>query len=80
MEFNLNDYKKKLPPVLRKRRRDLEVTQKELAKKAGVSEKTVIDIENKNFKGLAVDTIEKVCKALDISAKFVLGIGGDHAD
>ena len=78
MEFSLDDYKKKLPLALRKRRRDLEVTQKELAKKAGVSEKTIIDIENKNFKGLAVDTIAKVCKALDISAKFVLDTGGDH--
>ena len=50
------------------------ITQKELAKKIGVSAQTV----SKYMKAdvfPALDTLAKLCSALDVSANYVLGLG-----
>ena len=75
MQFNIEDYKSRLPGVIRSCRRKQDTTQKALAKKAGMSDKTIIDLENNNFNNLTIATVQKVCNALDIKVVFVLSGG-----
>lgn len=42
------------------------MTRGELAKKAGVSINTLRPLWNDNWKGINRETMEKICKALDI--------------
>ena len=50
------------------------ITQKELAKKIGVSAQTVSKYMKSDVFP-ALDTFAKLCSALDVSANYVLGLG-----
>ena len=58
---------------VRIRRQVLELTQEGLAEKIGVSTSFVGHIERGSRK-LSVETLYALCKALDTSADFLLGI------
>ena len=68
--MELTDIQLRLRECIRRSR----ITQKELAKKIGVSAQTV----SKYMKAdvfPALDTFAKLCSALDVSANYVLGLG-----
>ena len=75
-EFNIEQYRTNLARAVRKRRRAMDLSQKALAESAGVSERTVINIETGNYKSLTLTTIQAVTKALDITVRMTLS-GGD---
>ena len=58
---------------VRIRRKVLEMTQEELAEKIGVCTSFVGHIERGTRK-LSVETLYDLCKALDVSADFLMGI------
>ena len=72
MQFDIEEYRERLAEKVRNKRRAVDLTQKELAKKAGVSEVTVVSIEKMHYRSLTVSTIQAVCKALDIHATMGL--------
>ena len=75
MEFSLKQYRDKLPGAIRKSRRAQDLTQREVAKRAGVSERTIKVIEARNFNSLTFTTVEKVCGALGIKVTLVVKEG-----
>ncbi len=58
---------------VRIRRQVLELTQEELAEKISVSTSFIGHIERGSRK-LSVDTLYDICKVLDVSADFLLGL------
>lgn len=58
---------------VRIRRKELKITQEKLAEMVDVSTSFIGHIERGTRK-LSVETLFKVCKALDISADFLLGL------
>ena len=58
---------------VRIRRKVLELTQEELADRIDVSTSFIGHIERGTRK-LSVETLHDLCKALDVSADFLLGI------
>lgn len=64
--------------IVRQQRAEVGLTQKKLAKKAGVSERLVIALELGDATGIRVDKLLKVLDALDLSLA-VLGAGDDDA-
>ena len=75
MEFSILDYREKLSGAIRKSRRAQDLTQREVAKKAGVSERTIKVIEACTFNNLTFTTVEKVCGALGIKVTLVIQEG-----
>ena len=70
IEFTIDKYRENLATIVRRVRRNREISQRELALKAGVSLRTVASIETGSYKSLTFTTVEKVCKALDIEVKM----------
>lgn len=52
------------------------ISQKEIAKKIGVSPQTVSKYMTQNIFP-ALDTLAKLCKMLDVSADYILGISNE---
>lgn len=75
-EFSIEQYRINLARAVRKRRRDMDLSQVQLAESAGVSERTVINIETGNYKSLTLTTVQAVTKALDITVRMSL-TGGE---
>ena len=73
-EFSIEHYRKNLSEVVRKRRRDMDLSQVALAKLAGVSERTIINIETCNYKSLTLTTVQAVTKALGITVSISLNM------
>lgn len=65
-EFKVEHYRQHLATIVRKQRRDKDLSQKALGELAGVSERTIIRIEIGNYKGLTLHTIQAVTKALGV--------------
>lgn len=53
------------------RRKELNLTQKELTEKAGLNDKYISNIERATSIP-SIDTLVSICKALDISVDFIL--------
>ena len=64
--------------IVKEQRVEAGLTQKKLAKKAGVSERLVIALELGDATGIRLDKLLKVLSALDLSLG-VLGAGDDDA-
>ena len=64
--------------IVRQQRAEVGLTQKKLAKKAGVSERLVIALELGDATGIRVDKLLKVLDALDLSLA-VLGAADNDA-
>ncbi|WLR46559.1 helix-turn-helix transcriptional regulator [Halobacillus litoralis] len=62
------DWKKELAINIRNRRKELGLTQNDLAKKVGIGRTTISRIENE-FHNPYLDTLEKLAKALEIDPK-----------
>ena len=77
MEFSIEDYKKNLAEVVRRYRRYFDLSQVALAERAGVSEKTIVNIETGNYKSLTLTTIQAVTKALGVTVRISLSEGGN---
>ena len=60
-----------------KKRRELAMTQEELAEKIDVSTQMISNLES-GKKAIRPENLAKICKALDISADYVL-TGSEHA-
>jgi transcriptional regulator with XRE-family HTH domain len=63
--------------VIRRRR---EMTQRELAKMAGLSTNTISRLEQGDLKDLGGQAIAKVARALEVSADFLLGLTDETAE
>lgn len=64
--------------AVRDKRREDGLTQKQLAKRAGVSERLVVALELGDATGIRLDKLLQVLEALDLSLA-VLGAGDDAA-
>ena len=60
-----------LGTILRKQRKELKLTMKEVAERARISEGFLSQIEN-NVNNPSVDTLKNICSALGINAGDVL--------
>lgn len=67
-EFKVEQYRQHLATIVRKQRRDKDLSQKALGELAGVSERTIIKIETGDYKGLTLTTVQAVTKALGVLA------------
>lgn len=56
-----------LAEKIREQRLKKELTQEELAQKAGIPYVTLVKIERESVKNPTIDTIKKIAKALEIS-------------
>lgn len=66
-----------LGPLIRRHRKDRELTLKEVAEKAGVSEGFMSQVEN-NVKSPSVETLIKICNAIGVNAGDVLNQVGSQ--
>jgi len=55
------------------RRRDLRLTQKELAERTGISANTIARLERGGVQDLRGSAIARLADALDVSADYLLG-------
>ncbi len=62
----------KLGRQIRQRRRQVGITQEELAAKTGLDYKYVQQIEGKNPPAIRIDTIERIAKALKTTSSKLL--------
>lgn len=62
--------------ALKELRRSKEVSQRELADRVGVDFSYISKIENNRMPPPAADTIERICRALDVSADDLLAMSG----
>ena len=58
---------------IRRKRREMDITQEQLAEMAGISTAFVGHIE-RGTRVLSVETLERICKALGVSADYLIGI------
>lgn len=65
-EFKVEEYREHLAEIVRKQRRAKDLSQKALGELAGVSKRTILNIETGNYKGLTLTTVQAVTKALGI--------------
>lgn len=63
---------KKLGSIIRKKREEYNLTQEQLAKKAGISIKHLSNIEISNVKSVGLKTLVSIAKALDTSLDYLL--------
>ena len=63
--------------MIRQYRKKKELTLKDVSQKAGVSEGFLSQVEN-SVNSPSVDTLMKICKALDVSAGDILNQVNDH--
>ena len=75
IEFSILEYREKLSEAIRRSRRAQDLTQCEVAKSAGVSERTIKVIESGIFNSLTFTTVGKVCKALKLKVRFIVQEG-----
>jgi transcriptional regulator with XRE-family HTH domain len=61
---------------VRKRRRDLDMTQVELAAKSGLAQFHISLIEKEHVKNIQTDTLKKLALALDVSADWLIDLQG----
>jgi DNA-binding XRE family transcriptional regulator len=71
MTDTIDHYRDKLAFFVKTGRQKLKLTQKDLAEKANVSERTINSIETKNYTDLTFLTVKKVCRALGDKANIV---------
>lgn len=62
---------------LRRIRRAQDVTQQQLAHKAGLNVITVSRLENGTAKAVYADTVSALAKALSVSSDYLLGVTDD---
>ena len=55
-------------------RRDLDINQKELARRVGVSRPFISDIERGKTTNVGVETVAALAKALDVRPAYLLGL------
>lgn len=60
------------------KRKDLRMTQEDLAEKVGISSSFMGHIE-RGSRVLSVDTLSRLCVVLDVSADDLLGLKYDHS-
>ena len=58
---------------IRKKRREMDITQAQLAEMAGISTAFVGHIE-RGTRVLSVETLCRICKALCVSADYLMGL------
>lgn len=63
--------------MIKTRRKEMKLTQEDLAEKVGISTSFMGHIE-RGSRVLSVDTLRKLCVVLDLSADALLGIEYDH--
>ena len=66
--------------LTRQRRSEMRLTQKQLAKQAGVSERLVIALELGDATGIRVDKLLQVLSTLDLSLAVVRASGDNESD
>ncbi len=64
---------------LKARRREAGLTQVELAKKAGVTSRTIQNYELGNRRPVNIEIIQKIAEALDTTTESLLGSGDKYA-
>lgn len=64
---------------IRARRKELKLTQVQVAKAAGIEQGTLSDIERGRTDAPAGDTLAGLCKALQTTARWIIYGIGDHA-
>jgi transcriptional regulator with XRE-family HTH domain len=62
---------------IKTRRKEMKLTQEDLAEKVGISASFMGHIE-RGSRVLSVDTLRKLCIVLDLSADALLGLEYDH--
>ena len=55
-------------------RKNMDLNQKELAEKAGISESKLSRIESSETKNINCDTVVKIAKVLNVSTDYLLGL------
>ena len=58
---------------IRRKRREMDITQEQLAEKVGISTSFMGHVE-RGTRTLSVDTLFKLCVALNVSADYLMGI------
>lgn len=58
---------------IRRKRREMDITQAQLAELAGISTAFVGHIE-RGTRVLSVETMQRICKALAVSADYLMGL------
>lgn len=64
---------------LKEAREKLGMTQTELATKLGMVQQTYQKIESGKADNIRITTLKHICKTLDISADWLLGLTGEEA-
>ena len=76
---NSSDIKKRFGKAVRKRRRELDFSQEELAEKADLHRTYISSIE-RGDRNVSIENIEKLVKALDISVSAFFANYGIEVD
>jgi len=63
---------KKIGAALRNAREDLDLTQAEVAKRAGMGKNRYAVIEQGNAKNMTINKLEEIVKALNIKGKDII--------
>lgn len=72
-EENINIYGENFQDIIRKRRLDLDLTLKDVAKALGVAEATVSRYETGDIQNMGIDKIAKLAKVLRCSPGYLMG-------
>jgi transcriptional regulator with XRE-family HTH domain len=65
---------------IKKRRRELRITQTELAERVGVSRPTISELENGTRTTMTTDTAKALARALGISIDYLVGTWEDSKE
>ncbi|MEN9518244.1 MAG: hypothetical protein RLZZ381_832 [Cyanobacteriota bacterium] len=76
---NSSDIKKRFGKAIRRRRRELDISQEELAEKADLHRTYISSIE-RGDRNVSIENIEKLVKALDISVSTFFANYGIEVD